>query len=61
MNEAMTQQLTADKRLFLNKGVAQSRANATYNERRRDKQAMKAAQWVRDYKAWRDEQDALLS
>lgn|GEM_PF-1393720 len=61
MNESMTQQLTADKRLFLNKGVAQSRANATYNERRRDKQAMKAAQWVRDYKAWRDEQDALLS
>jgi hypothetical protein len=61
MNDVLSRQLTKDKQLFLNKGVAQSRANATYNERRRDKQAMKAAQWVRDYKAWRDEQDALLS
>ena len=61
MNDVLSRQLTKDKQLFLNKGVAQSRANATYNERRRDKQAMKAAQWVRDYKSWRDQQDALLS
>jgi len=60
VDSVMSEQLKTDNQLFVNNGVAQSRAIAMHNERRRDKQAMKAAQWVREYKAWRDEQDALL-
>ncbi|MDA7563907.1 hypothetical protein N8762_00275 [Candidatus Marinamargulisbacteria bacterium] len=59
-SETHTEQFKSDQQLFLNHQVAQSRANATYNERRRDQQAIKAAKWVRNYKSWRDEQDLLL-
>lgn len=59
-SETHTEQFKSDRQLFLNSRIAQSRANATYNERRRDQQAIKAAKWVRSYKSWRESQDGLL-
>ena len=50
---------TADDK-FNQAAVLASRVASLRNERNRDSQALKAATWVRAYKAWKNDQDSLI-
>jgi hypothetical protein len=60
-DDALAAILKSDKQHFDQASISQTRVAALRNDRQRDRQALKAAGWVRDYKAWQDEKASLIA